>query len=190
MYEILVIRLYFPLHALHVSDCISPPSEATFISCTSRLVATQQPDGIYQMRCTAYKVAPDDGLIQSETCRASNRKWSLITRILCTLLVHIHIIKRMLKSTGIVTKTQVYPLVTGHQFRHSCTISHNAFSVFNAATFHVDPTTPPQDPTAQPSLQKLNPTFTTWRAQNTWHYYNSYEDSFRAKQLIFTEFAS
>ena len=42
-------------------------------------VATRQPDvsaytGIYQMRCTAYKVAPDDGLIQSETCRASNRK--------------------------------------------------------------------------------------------------------------------
>ena len=29
---------------------------------------------IYQMRCTAYKVAPDDGLIQSETCRASNEK--------------------------------------------------------------------------------------------------------------------
>ena len=31
-------------------------------------IATQQPDvpaytGIYQMRCTAYKVAPDDGLI-------------------------------------------------------------------------------------------------------------------------------
>ena len=44
-------------------------------------IATQQPDvstymytGIYQMRCTAYKVAPDDGLIQSETCRASNGK--------------------------------------------------------------------------------------------------------------------
>jgi hypothetical protein len=30
--------------------------------------------GTYQMRCTVYKVAPDDGLIQSETCRASNRK--------------------------------------------------------------------------------------------------------------------
>ena len=30
--------------------------------------------GIYQMRCTAYKVAPDDGLIQSETCRSSNGK--------------------------------------------------------------------------------------------------------------------
>ena len=30
--------------------------------------------GIYQMRCTAYKVAPDDGLIQSETCTASNEK--------------------------------------------------------------------------------------------------------------------
>ena len=42
-------------------------------------VAIQQPDvsvytAIYQMRSTTYKVAPDDGLIQSETCRASNRK--------------------------------------------------------------------------------------------------------------------
>ena len=26
------------------------------------------------MRCTAYKVAPEDELIQSETCKASNRK--------------------------------------------------------------------------------------------------------------------
>ena len=56
MHEILVIRLYFPLDALHVSDCISPSSGATFISCISAF-------GIYQMRCTAYKVAPDDGLI-------------------------------------------------------------------------------------------------------------------------------
>ena len=30
--------------------------------------------GTYQMRCTAYKVAPDDGLLQPETCRASNGK--------------------------------------------------------------------------------------------------------------------
>ena len=42
-------------------------------------ISTQQPDvpaytGIYQMRCTAYKVAPDDGLTQSETCRACNGK--------------------------------------------------------------------------------------------------------------------
>ena len=41
-------------------------------------IAIQQPDyviGIYQMRFTAYiKFAPDDGLIQSETCRESNRK--------------------------------------------------------------------------------------------------------------------
>ena len=42
-------------------------------------IVTQQPQvpaytNIYQMRCTAYKVAPDDGLIQSETCRASNGK--------------------------------------------------------------------------------------------------------------------
>ena len=38
MHTILVIRLYFPLDALHVSDCISPSSRATFISCTSHLV--------------------------------------------------------------------------------------------------------------------------------------------------------
>ena len=88
MHKILVIILYFPLDALHVSDYISPPTGATFYKlhiafgisryhtsgcCVA--IATQQPDlsaytGIYQMRCTAYKVAPDDGLIQSETCRA------------------------------------------------------------------------------------------------------------------------
>ena len=38
MHKILVIRLYFPLDALHVSDYISPSSRATFISCTSHLV--------------------------------------------------------------------------------------------------------------------------------------------------------
>ena len=38
MHKIIVIRLYFPLDALHVSDCISPSSEATFISCASHLV--------------------------------------------------------------------------------------------------------------------------------------------------------
>ena len=54
MHKILVIRLYFPLDALHVSDYIIPSSGATFISCTSHLVyadtsgccvaiATQQP---------------------------------------------------------------------------------------------------------------------------------------------------
>ena len=69
MQKIPVIRLYFPLDALHVSDYISSSSGATFIGCTSHLVyagicryhtsgcsvaiATQQP----------IKVAPDDGLI-------------------------------------------------------------------------------------------------------------------------------
>ena len=38
MHKILVIRLYFPLDALHIADYISPSSGATFISCTSRLV--------------------------------------------------------------------------------------------------------------------------------------------------------
>ena len=38
--QILVIRLYFLLDALHVSDYISPYSGATFISCTSQLAYT------------------------------------------------------------------------------------------------------------------------------------------------------
>ena len=38
MHKILVIRLYFLLDALHVSDYVSPSSGATFISCTSHLV--------------------------------------------------------------------------------------------------------------------------------------------------------
>jgi hypothetical protein len=45
------------------------------------------------MRCTAYKVAPEDGLIQSETRRISNEKKGLITRILCILLVCIHTVQ-------------------------------------------------------------------------------------------------
>ena len=38
MHKILVIRLYFLSDALHVSDCISPSSGATFISCTSHFI--------------------------------------------------------------------------------------------------------------------------------------------------------
>ena len=38
MHKIPVIRLYFSLDALRVSDYISPSSGATFISCTSHLV--------------------------------------------------------------------------------------------------------------------------------------------------------
>ena len=81
MHKIRVIRLYFLLDALHVSDYISPSSRATFISCTSHLVYA----GICRyvwLLCgyshttarhlvLAYtkrdvqliKVAPDDGLI-------------------------------------------------------------------------------------------------------------------------------
>ena len=80
MYKILVIRLYFPLDALHVSDYISPFSGATFIGCTLHLVyagtsgccvaiATQQPDVwcrhiLTYTKCDVQpiKVAPDDGL--------------------------------------------------------------------------------------------------------------------------------
>ena len=39
-------------------------------------IATQQPDVSAHTKCDVQliKVAPDGGLIQSETCRASNRK--------------------------------------------------------------------------------------------------------------------
>ena len=81
MHKILVIRLCFPLDALHVSDYICPTSGANFYklyiafgicryhkSGCCAAIATQQPDvpaytGIYQKRCTACKVAPEDGLI-------------------------------------------------------------------------------------------------------------------------------
>ena len=52
MHKILVIRLHFLFDALHVSDCVSPSSGATFISCNVA-IATQQ----------LIKVAPDDRLI-------------------------------------------------------------------------------------------------------------------------------
>ena len=67
MHKILVIRLYFSLDVLHVSHCISPSSAANFISCTSHVVYT---------KCDVQliKFAADDGLIQSEICRASNGK--------------------------------------------------------------------------------------------------------------------
>ena len=79
--QISVIRFYFSLDAPHVTNYISPSSGATFYKlhiafgisryhksgcCVA--IATQQPDvsaytGIHQMRCTAYKVAPEDGLV-------------------------------------------------------------------------------------------------------------------------------
>ena len=50
MHKILVIRLYFPLDALHVSDCISPSLGATFISCTSHLVYARRMVPAYTKR--------------------------------------------------------------------------------------------------------------------------------------------
>ena len=57
-----VIRLYFPLDALNVSDYISPSSGATFNKLYIALGICLQPynsqtcgTSIYQMRCTAYK---------------------------------------------------------------------------------------------------------------------------------------
>ena len=61
MHKILVIRIYFLLDSYSVM-WLQPHNSQTYGT------------GIYQMRCTSYKIAPDDGLIQSETCTASNGK--------------------------------------------------------------------------------------------------------------------
>ena len=60
MHKILVIGHYFLLDALHVSDYISPSSGATLYGYRH---TTARRIGIYHMRRTAYKVAPDGGLI-------------------------------------------------------------------------------------------------------------------------------
>ena len=80
MHKILVTILYFPLDALHVSDCFSPSTGATLravyriwympvyadTSGCCVAVATQQPDMWYRHIPTAMyslkKVAPEDGL--------------------------------------------------------------------------------------------------------------------------------
>ena len=67
MHKILVIRLYFLLDALHVSDYLSPSSGATFISCTSHLdyshtTARRMVSAYTKCDVQLIKVAPDDGL--------------------------------------------------------------------------------------------------------------------------------
>ena len=61
MHRILVFRLYFQ-YTLYMFRTVSVhPQEQSFICCMSYLVYAD----------TAYKkIAPEDGLIQSETCRA------------------------------------------------------------------------------------------------------------------------
>ena len=65
MHKILVSRLYFPLDAVQVSDCVSPSTGAKFLACTSHLVyastirvavvwlITQQPH-VWYRRITTY----------------------------------------------------------------------------------------------------------------------------------------
>ena len=62
MHRILVIRLHFPLDALHVSDCVSQSSGATFVSCTSHLVNAGTCSAYTKCDVQLMKVAPDDGL--------------------------------------------------------------------------------------------------------------------------------
>ena len=71
MHKILLIRFYFPLDALHVSDSASPSSGATFIGCTSHLVYAGICRYVWLLCIPAYtkydvqliKVAPDERLI-------------------------------------------------------------------------------------------------------------------------------
>ena len=71
MHRILVIRLYFPLEALRVSDYIIPSSAATFISCTShlayagaiRLAVVRHIPAYTKCDVQLIKVAADDGII-------------------------------------------------------------------------------------------------------------------------------
>ena len=110
--QISVIKLHF---FIRCSACFglyqSIIRSNLFLSCTSYLVysdssgccvaigspsysrTTVRRIGIYQIRCTAYKVAPDDGLIQSETCRESNEKMNFNHRNLCISLVYILIVR-------------------------------------------------------------------------------------------------
>ena len=59
------------------------------------------------MRCTAYKVAPNDGLIQSETCRASNGK-KVESQEFFVHLVGSYTYCRMLHGTYSVKMYQVF----------------------------------------------------------------------------------
>ena len=104
MLKILMIILYFPLDALHFWLLCG------YNHTTARRI------GIYEMRCTAYKVAPDDGLIQSETCRASNEKIKSNHRILSILLFDIRIVsRRCTVHTTLKGYVWLVPLTTTHR---------------------------------------------------------------------------
>ena len=79
MDKILVIRLYFPSDTLRVSECISPSSGATFLllCCVagySHTTARRTVPAYTKCDVQLIKVAPDDGLIHSETRRVSDGK--------------------------------------------------------------------------------------------------------------------
>ena len=67
MHKILVIRLYFLLDALHVSEYIS-------LSSGAKLYIAFWCMPVPKSDVQLIKVAPEDGLTQSETCRAYNGK--------------------------------------------------------------------------------------------------------------------
>ena len=101
MYKILVIRLYFPLDALHVSDYISPSSGTTFISCTSHLLYAVTSG--YCMRRTAYKFAPEG---VEEMCIHNLQKGDIYRHVgIYHVLTKIHRVTSY--KTGMFTPTDV-----------------------------------------------------------------------------------
>ena len=81
--QILIMCLYLSLSALHVSDSLVHHQERRFgavyrnwYKLVRLAVASQQQDVPAHTNCDIQliKVASNDGLIQSETCRASNEK--------------------------------------------------------------------------------------------------------------------
>ena len=76
MFRTVLVHLQEQLYKLYIAFGIFRYMLYVWLFCGySHTTATCMVSVIYRyMRCTAYKVAPDDGLIQSETCTASNEK--------------------------------------------------------------------------------------------------------------------
>ena len=79
MFRTVLVHLQEQLYKLYIAFVICRYMPVPYVRLLCGCTASQQPDlsaytDIYQMRCTAYKVAPEDGPIQSETCRAFNEK--------------------------------------------------------------------------------------------------------------------
>ena len=74
MHKILVIRLYFTLDALHVSNSVSPSSGANFYKLYIAFGICRYHTSGFVWLQPHNSQTPDDGLTEFETRRASNVK--------------------------------------------------------------------------------------------------------------------